>query len=267
MPNYMKNKIMAGRRDIIDSLVEKYCFRNENGEIEFDFNRLIPMPDDLKIEFSSKSEHALSLYMTRICPDVDYYGDKKDKVSSSAWEKTKNMIESHMIMCHDLFDTKDEVADILRKYKGQEEELLDLGKRQVENVKNHGALNWYEWAIENWGTKWNSSGFEVSSDGKAILFDTAWDPAVPIFVELTKQNPQYKFALLYSDEEIGAHTGYMMAQAGRVDFEGRFKDMTYDSYKLAFDLWGCEDEYVYDEEKHNFFPIDDIQNCKEELCL
>ena len=71
-------------------------------------------------------------------------------------------------------------------------------------------------------------------------------------MELSKQNPKMRIALLYSDEGIGNHVGYMLLTGGHVDYEGTFPDQSRDAYKLAFELWGCENEYRYDNKKGRY---------------
>jgi len=53
----------------------------------------------------------------------------------------------------------------------------------ARNVQEFGYPSWYEWAVDNWGTKWDISEvdedyMEKSSDGKTVTisFDTAWSP-------------------------------------------------------------------------------------------
>jgi len=53
----------------------------------------------------------------------------------------------------------------------------------ARNVQEFGYPSWYEWSIDNWGTKWDISEvpeemFELSNDGKTVSFsfDTAWSP-------------------------------------------------------------------------------------------
>jgi hypothetical protein len=54
---------------------------------------------------------------------------------------------------------------------------------KARNEQEFGYPNWYEWAIDNWGCKWDISEvpeemFELSNDGKTVSFsfDTAWGP-------------------------------------------------------------------------------------------
>ena len=268
MPNWVRNKIMVGRPDIIERLKAKYCSRDEETrELEFDFNKVIPMPKELMVEFSSKSDHALSLYLTRICPTADYYGSKADKVTKKEWDAINRKIQMHMIAKHSLLIEKEKLNQALDRYKGEEDSLLALGKRQVDNIMKHDALNWYEWSVRNWGTKWNSCNLSVDTSGKAISFDTAWDPAIPVFLEISRQNPDIKFAMLFSDECIGSHVGYLLAHQGEIDYEGSFPDQSLDAYRLAMDVWDCKDEYEIDEREGTCVRIDEKRPSKQvEMC-
>tara|TARA_E500000318_G_scaffold59717_1_gene55417 strand:- start:819 stop:1319 length:501 start_codon:yes stop_codon:yes gene_type:complete len=55
----------------------------------------------------------------------------------------------------------------------------DDDKAQAKRrLKKYGAENWYDWACNNWGTKWNSCHTEIiedERDGLTYTFDTAWD--------------------------------------------------------------------------------------------
>lgn len=49
------------------------------------------------------------------------------------------------------------------------------------NKAKHGHEGWYDWNVENWGTKWNSCEARVMNSDKDkhtiyYTFDTAWSP-------------------------------------------------------------------------------------------
>ena len=57
----------------------------------------------------------------------------------------------------------------------------------------HGADNWYDWNINNWGTKWDTSEVGIdsySSDHIQLSFDTAWSPPIRFYDELYEQMNQ-----------------------------------------------------------------------------
>ena len=82
----------------------------------------------------------------------------------------------------------------------------------IENelMEQHGAKNWYEWALENWGTKWGVYDCKqwqtviLSNTQTSILkFMSAWSPPTPVIVELSKYFPELEFTLGFIDEGMG----------------------------------------------------------------
>jgi len=54
-----------------------------------------------------------------------------------------------------------------------------LSLQKEEELKEQGIPDWYNWNINNWGTKWNAcNSFSVEEDDEEIkvCFDTAWSP-------------------------------------------------------------------------------------------
>ncbi len=242
MPNWVRNKII-GNRDAVNDLIKKYASEEEDGRLFFDFNKVIPMPEELKVEFSTKSNEGVKMYLAKINPNNSNCGVPEDKVSKEEFDEI-------IKLCKDKFFVMDTTKeDDLGEY---DDELVELGRQQIENIKKYNAPNWYVWSINNWGTKWNSSNLQIVNDGLAIQFDSAWDPAIPVIVEIGRQNPGLKLAMMYADEDMGSHVGYIMTTKGEIDINGSFHDKSVDAYKLAFDLWGNEDDYEYDAEIKTF---------------
>lgn len=251
MPNWVKNKIIVGKSEFIDEIRQKHASTGSDEEKDcFDFNTVVKMPDDMNLEFGSRSDDGLSLFITKKSPKCPYFGSKEDKVAEKEVIRIKKLMENHLFVSNTLELDEEKVKSLQEKYKDKIDEVVSLGERMVNNVEKHGAMNWYEWSVKNWGTKWNSANTEW--DKKSFTFETAWDPAIPVVIELSKQHPDMKLAFLYSDEEIGSHVGYMLLQNGRVDYQGTFPDQGRDAYKLAFDLWGCGDEFKYNEKKGTY---------------
>ena len=63
---------------------------------------------------------------------------------------------------------------------------------------------WYDWCIENWGTKW-----EASEDGQNDVyieddhgviewdFETAWNPPLAFFAKISSKYPDIEFYIFY----------------------------------------------------------------------
>lgn len=67
---------------------------------------------------------------------------------------------------------------------------LFLGNLGEAERKEHGANNWYDWNVANWGTKWGAYSVRyITGDANKIVlqFDTAWASPLPIFAKLEEQ--------------------------------------------------------------------------------
>jgi hypothetical protein len=251
MPNWVKNKIIVGKPEFLDEIKSKHCHSGPDEDKDcFDFNTIKKMPEEMNIEYGSRSDDGLALYLTKIDPKCKYFGEAGDKLAPDEVKRVKSEMAGHLFVSRAESLTEDGVKTLQEKYKEKLPECVAIGEKMVGNVEKFGAMNWYEWAIKNWGTKWNSSNTEWGE--KNVTFETAWDPALPAIVEMSKQHPKIRMAVLYSDEDIGSHVGYMLLTGGHVDYEGTFTDQSRDAYKLAFDLWGCGDEYRYNEKKGTY---------------
>lgn len=62
------------------------------------------------------------------------------------------------------------------------------------NIAKHGFASWYDWRVNNWGTKWDVSDchvdrFNQEESGKATAnfhFDSAWSPPIAFYDHLTE---------------------------------------------------------------------------------
>lgn len=69
-----------------------------------------------------------------------------------------------------------------------------------EGYRNGG---WYQWNIDNWGTKWDATRVERSDEGDSVsyTFDTAWSPPEPVFHAMVEQFPRLDFEMHYLEEQ------------------------------------------------------------------
>lgn len=67
----------------------------------------------------------------------------------------------------------------------------------------------YNWAIANWGTKWNSYGYTEETDFKdgKLTFLTAWSAPHPILQKLSEMYPDIRLEHEWADEDIGMNCG------------------------------------------------------------
>ena len=86
-----------------------------------------------------------------------------------------------------------------------------------EERKKYGKNNWYDWNIENWGTKWNAYETEITED--YIQFRSAWNPPIPVLKKLSSLFPETKIVILMHDEGFFDNFGIIFENGKKVVHE------------------------------------------------
>lgn len=249
MPNWSTNVLRIEKlndkgeepQDIINAICE-----NE----ELDFNKIIPMPKVLDVPSGTTGDIAFRAYMFR----------NKENITEQQMNVVRNNVREYILenirkateesVNHDIENMCSYKED---KYN-TEEKIMELGKQLFDNVQTYGSLDWYEWCVKNWGTKWNADTLSVSDD--EIIFNTAWSPSIPIIVKLSRMYPNNAFYFKYAEEQVGAYAGKGTFINGTsedwVDYERESKEL----YELAFEILGWGEDYAYCEEIGTYAYID-----------
>lgn len=128
------------------------------------------------------------------------------------------------------------------EYEGEVLSFENLLPTPEDLLENDG---WYEWRVDNWGTKWDASdtilfkgedaqetmgSIRLPENALVYLFKTAWGPPVEWVEKLSDVYPGAIFHLVYV-EEMGNFSGLFLAWAGlshsmdlTVDTEGVLHD-------------------------------------------
>jgi len=206
MPNHVTHRVVVTGNDadiraftdrcIITTRHDATEHQPERQERNFDFNSLIPMPEELRnVSAGSTMEWGLMLIGR---PDLarSYY--TIDQMLQFPWVKDAGVA------------TPDELRALL---VDKHPKIIAEGEAAAARHDKYGALSWYDWSIENWGTKWNSYDYNVVSDEPGRLeftFDTAWSTPDPIWTKLAADFPGLLFEIHAFDE------GYLFAITGEL---------------------------------------------------
>ena len=172
----------------------------------FDFNKLIPMPESLDVVSGSTSDEALLVYHTggkQTVPEMIDYLKSTEAARKSSYAKAalEELEKVNSTKGESFF--KIMVERVCAKKPEEMEELKKLGDVLIENMRLYGAPTWYEWCVNNWGTKWNACDTEVADTGNSLQFEftTAWAAPIPIFKELSKQFPDEDIDVEFRNED------------------------------------------------------------------
>ena len=207
MPNWTYNRIKCKKE-----LGDKLLTINE-GNYSLDFNKLIPMPEDLKLDAGTIENKSISCYYLSLSDEdklklMKLLKNKEVFFHRNYWNKYKNFednpnkLREEIDNYHGLIDFDD---------KKHFSNILELGKQYVENIIKYGYPQWYDWCVENWGTKWNVEDdvdvvYDENKNEYDISFPTAWSVPSGIVEKYSELCSDDEFYWEYEDEDYdGTH--------------------------------------------------------------
>lgn len=214
MPNWSFNNFqISGRSEEMEKFYQTALKKSTEGELIFSFSNVIPQPQKIK---------------NTISPSSSAKGVK--------WLNTSK-----------LEHREGQISEIL----GQQVDLIPCENNTEEKCKQliqeFGYDNWYDWNIENWGTKWNVEVeyFEKSDTQFSCQFETAWVPPGIFLSKLQKLFPALDIKLTYELEGCNECGLLITHRVGdQVDIISHQDEITYvssDGRKIYF----CNTDYDY----------------------
>jgi hypothetical protein len=236
MPNYVINELLIKADEATTDKLLETIKDDKLGKGSIDFNKLIPMPEELDIEDGSRSYRGLEIYAAM----------------------QKKAIVNHDDGHYEILDSDKETyfAEVLQKYADNiknDPDIIACGKTYFENIKRHGVPTWYGWRIENWDNKWNA--INVGSGDHSLSFKTAWNAVPKIIAKISEMFPSARLTYKYADEEIGYGLGMTEYADGELVDEYPFDEESIEALEFAEGLWGigCHDSdsfaNVYETER------------------
>ena len=70
---------------------------------------------------------------------------------------------------------------------------IELEAQEKANIAAHGYKDWYDFQVNEWGTKWDCGGdgdqieLEPGQDNTTLCFDSAWAPPIGVYEALMDQ--------------------------------------------------------------------------------
>lgn len=237
MPNHIINnvKISGNAEDVkkcFETIVKPLEVKDYEGnvsiETRFSFEHIIPMPKSLSIESSSRVDDGIKL--------VNGTEEEREKIIAKYRNWYGNGMGKNIL----------DIADKRNKLDNELKEVMELGKTALENMRLYGHKDWYDWSIENWGTKWDAYEVSYEYDGGSELelnFQTAWSTPKPIFDKLAEMFPELSIYIEYADEDWGSNCGTMVYENGT---QTSWVD---EDINFAMGLWGYTPEEIKERMK------------------
>jgi hypothetical protein len=147
--------------------------------------------------------------------------------------------------------SKTELDLFVAKAKGAESKILEKDSDSLlhfgafihpsdEELEKYNEEGWYDWNVENWGTKWDACYIDTTRifDTRfSYSFQTAWSIPEPVFTAMAEQHPELTFEI-WSEEEQGWGAEYH-AENGNIVLT------------KEWDIPDCHADYVAKDEEDN----------------
>ena len=175
MPNWCENTLEIYSDDT-EKMKEFYDFFGGRDKLQdnFCFNNIITLPQEL--DGTRSPSNIVSQ------KDYDRYTQLEKKHNIKDSQDVVRLVEDGTIT--------EEERDLLWK-EGITQEMSDMRKSE------YGYDNWYDWQVNNWGTKWDIKGDveinDIDDETCSLVFQTAWSPPEPIVVKLQEMFPDLTF--------------------------------------------------------------------------
>ena len=224
MPNNYRNRLtLRGERETLEKVFDSIRTRgafNDGSDRVFDFDKVIPTPDELNIECDVLADVVVLLYMrqarfTMVAAPYDPMVKKAEK-RYKEWND----------------DMKAKMEKLARQY--------------LANIAKYEYPNWYSYHLDKWGTKWNTYGANVRK-GDSLEYETANGYPKPVVEELSRKWPDVEFDLTAADEDIGSYTIKGTFKNGV--FDGVEEHRTPKAFDIAFEMFPeCKEDFLQKED-------------------
>ena len=226
MANHVVNQLVVTSKSQED-LMKFYNFVN-CGENGFDFNSVLPMPNELEdTEVSPRVNKGIYHYLLA--------SGKGDKV----WE-----------LLHFNRATSSVKEDV--------DDLIEVGEKYYKLHEKYGAFNWAMWRKNNWGCERNpyNAYAEMYDDTLVFLFTTSNFGVPNIIKKLTEMFPNLWFDYKYADEDIACNCGEGSGNAEQGFNFNVAEDESDKALQIYLECWDEDIEDICQDSNGHYHHID-----------
>lgn len=272
MTKWAYNQLTMKTKDDFDKVVNTYI----GGNGELDFNFIIPMPLCVKNTVSTSYKDILA--------SITWFLSDKGKNQLNSIGTVINAIhtkfptlpplertyKTHYSFSTIINDIKN-CADDMTKVNVQQQDwnsrpkkpgpisFYDNGQNALESILFHDTIDWYDWAVLYWNTKWNARDTDVDEKSLSIYWETAWNRTTRLAALMTKglDNPCY---YQYAEERFTEYKGECIFEQGEIiaHNEPRYN---IDAFILASQLIDPEQQcYRWNDKKGDIVTIWSFKN-------
>jgi len=252
MPNHITNHLyISGEEQEVQECIKRLFNNGKNTrgsgeyiEVEcIDFNSIASMPECLAAETSSGYLNNLvfALYgLYKKTFKVQLQGDLKRFFKILSFHRKSQVFLLKEIGLED--------EEIRKKFIELDNEDFEKVLEYIKYIDSTGYFSWYEWSINNWGTKWNAYHSNHEKGTNLIEFDTAWSCPMSFIEKLSEVYPKLGFEIHYIDEDCYSNNwGVHFYKNGEFDYS--LEETEKNKKSVCFDLLGIDLDDPEDDEE------------------
>jgi len=141
-------------------------------------------------------------------------------------------------------------------YLGDDAEQKALEAQEASNLEKHGYRNWYDYCVNEWGTKWDVGGQEVNDipNGVILTFDSAWAPPTNAYEKLMAMG--FQIRAMYYEPGMAFAGIWDDGSDDYYEYGGMNSDEIADSLPVELDEAFCISESVAEWEAEENLEIE-----------
>ncbi len=235
MPNHIQNKLQViSDNEEVQKVLNHIKGKGSDGkEIQIDFNKIKQMPKGMDVEVHMGIKMWVEICTGQINFDSLFKPLEKsvtELFSEGRYGVLSERMAASKAMEHLTGKREGNVKDFSKKD-------FNLFIKCLRNFREYGSTSWYEWAIANWGTKWNAySQGDKRNTEDTIYFQTAWSSPLELIRKLSELFPLVKIELTYADEDSGNNTGKIIFEKGEAIDIIQPESQSIEGYDIYFEL-------------------------------
>ena len=98
-------------------------------------------------------------------------------------------------------------GEYVSAWRGEGDDAVAVSAEEKAALREeHGADNWYDWNLHNYGCKWDfdlSGEPDYTDGGVRISYQTPWGPPTEFVEALSQQYPEYPITVAYAECGVG----------------------------------------------------------------
>jgi hypothetical protein len=217
MPNHITNILrISGDDERVAQIKSEIAGVYEDSPEDarpIDFNKIIIMPESLNITSGTSTDYGIAILKYRAGDDEEIR-----RIMQYPWASK--------------YETPEDLIEYIIENGSAN---LEEAQMALDNEKTYGHRDWYSWARDAWGTKWNAYSQELRDNGD-IKFETAWCTPEKVMIALSVRFPDVEINVRYADEDFGYNVGEYTYKNGEMVYSDVPEGGTEEAYEMAAEI-------------------------------